>query len=151
MISYILSWTNNLKILSMKNVIGLIQQQLWERCHIVFNEKKLTMRHVQLVLVVCRFFLLLSCLHRKSGQRLQINFSRHSHKKRKNSLEGSLDRVLFGAELEFLKMLVPRLPQHAWNVNIECAGKSEWLKQLYSLYVTSFLVHFYILILLFWF
>ena len=27
----------------------------------------------------------------------------HSHKKRKDSLEGSLDRVLFAAELEFPK------------------------------------------------
>ena len=41
------------------------------------------------------------------------------------SLEGSLDRVLFAAELEFPKILVPRLPQHTLNVNIECAGKSE--------------------------
>ena len=54
----------------------------------------------------------------------------HSHKKRKDSLEGSLDRVLFMAKLEFLKILVPRLPQNTSNVNIECAGKS---KQLHSL------------------
>ena len=33
--------------------------------------------------------------------------------------------------------------------NTECAGKLEWLKQLYYLYVTSFLEHWYILILLF--
>ena len=65
----------------------------------------------------------------------------HSHKKRKYSLEGSLDRVLLAAELEFPKILVPRLPQHTSNVNIECAGKSEWSKQQYSLYVTSFLEH----------
>ena len=56
-------------------------------------------------------------------------------KKRKDSLEGSLNRELFAAELEFPKILVPRLPQHTSNVNIECAGKSEWSKQLYSLYV----------------
>ena len=67
--------------------------------------------------------------------------SGHSHKERKNSLEGSLYRVLFTAELEFLKILVPRLPQHTSNVNIECAGKSEWSKQVYSLYVTRFLEH----------
>ena len=54
----------------------------------------------------------------------------HSHKKWKDSLEGSLDGVLFAAELEFPKMPVPRLPQNKSNVNIECAGKS---KQLYSL------------------
>ena len=66
----------------------------------------------------------------------------HSHKKRKDSLEGSLGRVLFAAELEFSKVLVPivpRLPQHTSNINTECAGKSEWSKQLYFLYVTSFL------------
>ena len=51
--------------------------------------------------------------------------SEHSHKKRKDSLEGSLDRVSFAAELEFLKILVPRLPQHTSNVNIGCARKSE--------------------------
>ena len=73
----------------------------------------------------------------------------HSHKKWKDILEGSLDRVLFAAELEFLKILVPRLNQHTSNVNIECARKSEWSKQLYSLYLTSFLVHWHILILLF--
>ena len=75
----------------------------------------------------------------------------HSHQKPKDSLEGSLDRVSFGAELEFLKIQAPRLPQHTSNVNTECAGKSEWSKQLYSLYLTSFLEHWYILILLFWY
>ena len=54
----------------------------------------------------------------------------HSHKKRKDSLENSLDPVLFAAELEFPKILVPRLPRNTSNVNIECAGKS---KQLYYL------------------
>ena len=53
----------------------------------------------------------------------------HSHKKRKDSLESSLDRVLLTAELEFPKILVPRLSQHTSNVNSECAGKSEWSKQ----------------------
>ena len=61
----------------------------------------------------------------------------HSHKKRKNSLEGSLDQALLVAELEFPKILVPTLLQHTSNVNIECVGRSEW----YSLYVTSFLEH----------
>ena len=50
-----------------------------------------------------------------------MKYSNHSHKKRKDSLEGP-DRVLFAAELEFLKMLVPRLPQNSSNGNIECAG-----------------------------
>ena len=57
------------------------------------------------------------------------SWSQHSHKKRKDSLEGSLDWVLITAELEFLKILVPRLPQHTSNINTECAGKSEWSKQ----------------------
>ena len=52
-------------------------------------------------------------------------FFNHIHKKRKDSLEGNLHRVLFAAELEFPKILVPRLPQHTSNVNIEFAGKSE--------------------------
>ena len=49
----------------------------------------------------------------------------------KDSVEGSLDRVLFAAELELAKILVPRLPQHT----------SEWAEQPYYLYVTSFLEH----------
>ena len=67
--------------------------------------------------------------------------SNYSHKKRKDRLEGSLDRVLFAVELEFSNILVPRLPQNTLNVNNECAGKSEWSKQLYYLYATSFLEH----------
>ena len=57
----------------------------------------------------------------------------HSHKKRKDSLEGSLDGVLLATELEFPKILVTSLPQHTSNVNIECAGQSGWSKQQYSL------------------
>ena len=49
-----------------------------------------------------------------------------SDKKRKDSLEGSLDRVLLAPELEFPEILVTRLPQHTSNVNTECAAKSEW-------------------------
>ena len=54
----------------------------------------------------------------------------HSHKKRKDSLEGSLDRVLFAAELEFPKILAPTLPQHTSNVNIKYAGKTEWSRMV---------------------
>ena len=72
----------------------------------------------------------------------------YSHKKRKYSLEGSLDRALFAAELGFPKILVPRPSQHTSNVSIECARKSEWSKQLYSSHVSSFLQYWYILILL---
>ena len=39
-----------------------------------------------------------------------INLVIYSHKKKKDSLEGSLVRVLFLAEVEFSKILVPRLP-----------------------------------------
>ena len=65
----------------------------------------------------------------------------HSHKKRKDSLEGRLDRVLLAAILEFPEILVARLPQHTSDVNIECARKSEWSKQQCSLHVASFLEH----------
>ena len=76
-------------------------------------------------------------------------FSNHSYKKRRDSLEISLDRALFVAELGFPKILVPRRPQHTSNVNNERAGKSEWSKQLYSLYMTTNLEQWYILVLLF--
>ena len=59
--------------------------------------------------------------HSLSG--VMKNVFNHSHKKRKDSLEGSLDRVLLAAELEFPKILVPRLPQHTSDVNIEYARK----------------------------
>ena len=42
------------------------------------------------------------------------------HKKWKYSLEGSLDEVLFAAELEVPKILVPRLPQNTSNLDTEC-------------------------------
>ena len=44
-------------------------------------------------------------------------------KETEDSLEGSLDRVLLAAELEFPKILVPKLSQHTSDVNIECAGR----------------------------
>ena len=53
--------------------------------------------------------------------------NQHSFKKRKNSLEGSLVRVLFAAELEFPKIVVPMLPHNTLNVNIESIGKSKQL------------------------
>ena len=68
-----------------------------------------------------------------------VPYQIHSHMKCKDGLEGSLCRVLFAGELEFPKILVPRLPQHTSNVNTGCARKSELSKQLYSLYLTSFL------------
>ena len=50
---------------------------------------------------------------------VESQLKHHSHKKRKDSLEGSLVRVLFVVENEFLKMLVPKLPQNISNVNIK--------------------------------
>ena len=74
----------------------------------------------------------------------------HSHKKRIESLEGSLNRVLFASKLEFSKILVPRLPQNTSNLNNECAGK---LKRLYSLceqlLVSQIYLYFIVLILMF--
>ena len=43
-----------------------------------------------------------------------------SHKKRKDSLEGSLVRVLFAVKLVFPKMLVPRLPLKVWENQSNC-------------------------------
>ena len=54
----------------------------------------------------------------------------YSHKKRKDILEGSPDRVLFAAELDFPKMLVLRLPITENQNNC-------------LLYETSFLEHWY--------
>ena len=65
-------------------------------------------------------------------KKIMLKFS-DSHEKRKDSMERSLDWVLFSAELEFPKILVPRLPQNTSDGNIECAGKS---KQLYSCFFT---------------
>ena len=60
-----------------------------------------------------------------------VSWYKHSHKKRKDSLEGSLNQLFFATELEFPKILVPMLLHNSSNVNTGCAGKSE---QLYSLY-----------------
>ena len=58
-----------------------------------------------------------------SNQPKQISFKKwannyFSHKKRKDSLEGSLDRVLFAAEPEFSKILVPKLPYQMEALNV---------------------------------
>ena len=45
------------------------------------------------------------------------NLLKHSHRKRKDILKGSLVQVLFTAELEFPKLKVPSLPQ---NSSIKC-------------------------------
>ena len=76
---------------------------------------------------------------------MYIYFRHHSYKKRKDTLEGSLDLVLFAAELKFPKILVPRLPQNISNVNVPESQNN------CIAYVTSFLEHWYVLILLFWY
>ena len=75
------------------------------------------------------FWLNFLALEKSNANTIEKFNNIHSHKKRKDSLQGNLDRVLFAAEPKFPKILVPRLPQNTSNVNIECAGKS---KQLYS-------------------
>ena len=54
-----------------------------------------------------------------SLHKLSTDLKNHSHKKRKDRdcLEDSLGRVLFAAELEFQKILVPRVPQNSSNLN----------------------------------
>ena len=55
---------------------------------------------------------MLSSLKKQNGGKTNGRYI-HSHKKRKDSPEGSLDRVLFAAELEFPKILVFKLPQNS--------------------------------------
>ena len=81
------------------------------------------------------------------------NNTLHSHKKRKDSLEGSLFQVVFEAALEFPKILVPRLTQNTSNVNIESIEKSKQLhylcdKLLWALIYLNFIV--LILICFYW-
>ena len=66
----------------------------------------------------------------------------HSHNKWKDSLKGSLVQVLFAAETEFPKILVPRLHQNSGK----CAGKS---RQPYSLcdQLLGALIYLYFIIL----
>ena len=59
----------------------------------------------------------------------------HSHKKWKDSLEGSLLRVLFVAELEFLKILVPMLTLSTSNVKLKVMGNQSNC----IIYVSNFL------------
>ena len=85
----------------------------------------------------------------KSKGKSKEKKSNHSHKKGKDSLEGSLVRVLFEAELEFPNILVSRLPQNTSNVNTESTKKS---KQLYYLCDQHFgaliYLHFIVLLLI---
>ena len=51
-------------------------------------------------------------MKRKNKFEYYKHYLERSHKKRKDSLEGSLDQLLSAAELEFPKILVSRLPQN---------------------------------------
>ena len=73
----------------------------------------------------------------------------YSHKKRKDSLEASLVRVLFAAEHELPETLAPRLPQNTSYVNIESTGKSKQLHYLYDQLLGALIyLHFIVLILI---
>ena len=62
-------------------------------------------------------------LHCAEGsKKRQFHLDWYDTSGRKDSREGSLDRVLFVAVLEFPKIAVPRLRQNTSNINIECAG-----------------------------
>ena len=65
-----------------------------------------------------------------------------SHKKREESLEGGLDRILFAAELEFLKIMVPKLTQDTTNVNNDCAGKLRPIRSVIS-WLEQWYIYFY--------
>lgn len=47
------------------------------------------------------------------GGEALMELSKTSHRKQRNTLEGGLDRVVFVAELELPKILVPWLPQNS--------------------------------------
>ena len=144
-----ISFEQNLSILQSKKVQGIIGK------HIVLTSYFLASFILQNRVFFYFAFLFRRCLKRQaiaSKRFIENIFSKrqtckktfyvskhtfsHSQKKRKDSLEGTLVGVLFAAELEFPKILVPRLLQHTSNVNIETTGKS---KQLQLLFVSSFL------------
>ena len=145
-----ISFQQNLSILQSKKVQGIIGK------HIVLTSYFLASFILQNRVFFYFDFLFRRCLKRQaiaSKRFIENIFSKrqtckknvfyvskhkfsHSQKKWKYSLEGTLVGVLFAAELEFPKILVPRLLQHTSNVNIETTGKS---KQLQLLFVSSFL------------
>ena len=73
----------------------------------------------------------------------------HKHMKWKDSLESSLIRVLFAVELDFRKILVPKLPRNKSNVNTESTRKSKQLHYLCDqVFEALIYVHFIVLILI---
>ena len=56
-------------------------------------------------------------------KKAMVLFTLPKHKKRRDSLESSLEHFLFAAELEFSKILVHMLLQNTSNVHTECARK----------------------------
>ena len=74
----------------------------------------------------------------------------HSHKKGKDSLKGSLVRVLFAAKPEFPEILVPMLPKHTSDVNIGSTGKSKQPYYLSDQLLGALIyLHFIVLILIY--
>ena len=72
--------------------------------------------------------LCLSWNSQNAKNKIRIRFKnrfRLSHKKQKNSVEDSLDWVLLVTEIEFLMILVPRIPQNTSSKTIEYAQKSK--------------------------
>ena len=65
---------------------------------------------VNLFVSVMASLTLLKQLPKLSEQKTRGEISLNIQKKRKDNLEDSLDRVVFVAELEFPKILVPKLP-----------------------------------------
>ena len=88
---------------------------------------------------------MLSSLKKQHGGKTNGRYI-HSHKKRKDSPEGSLDRVLFAAELEFPKILVFKLPQNSSNVNNECSGRSKHLYSIFLGSLTGFTTHTFVIL-----
>lgn len=61
------------------------------------------------------------CSHNFQTDVTSVMSSSSCHEKLEDSLKASLDQLLFAAELEFPKVLVPKLTQNTSDVNIECA------------------------------
>ena len=83
---------------------------------------------------------------RKEKRKECMNTFKNSHKKQIGSLEGNMYQASFAAELEFSKILVPRLLQNLSSVNIKCAGKSKQLHSLSGLPLGALMTLFFVLI-----
>ena len=108
----------------------------WVDKHCIYISTTKTIYFFRFIFAISTFVPLgISCSNMYLNRKLKPKYvyflshcSHHNHKKWKNSLESSPDRVLFTAELEFPKILVPRLPPHISDGNIECGGTLEFSK-----------------------